>query len=147
MKRIFIKEEVCMGCRLCEIYCIVQHSRSKEILKAFKRETPRPLPRILIEEKGSISFALPCRHCEEPYCLEACMSGALYRDEQTGVILHHREQCVGCWMCVMVCPYGAISRDVREKKAASKCDLCGGKDPPVCVAKCPNEALVWVEIK
>ena len=146
MKRIFINEEFCIGCRLCEIYCLVQHSKSKEIIKAFKKETPRALPRILVEQKGTVSFALQCRHCEEPHCLEACMTGALYRDEKTGAILHHQEQCVGCWMCVMVCPYGAIQRDLNGKKVASKCDLCGGKETPVCVKKCPNEALKWREV-
>lgn len=146
MKRIFVKEEVCMGCRLCEIHCLVEHSNSKDIIKAFKKERPKPLPRVIVEEKGLVSFALQCRHCEEPHCLEACMSGALYRDEKTGAILHHREQCVGCWMCVMVCPYGAIRRDLNGKKVASKCDLCVGKEIPVCVTKCPNEALEYREV-
>ncbi len=146
MKRIFIKEEVCMGCRLCEIHCLVEHSNSKDIIKAFKKENPRPLPRVRVEEKGTISFALQCRHCEEPHCVEACMTGALFRDEKTGVILHHQEKCVGCWMCIMVCPYGAIQRDLNGKKVASKCDLCVGREMPVCVTKCPNEALVYREL-
>ncbi len=145
MKRIFVKEEFCMGCRLCEIHCIVEHSKSKDIIKAFKIEKPRALPRIMVEEKGSISFALQCRHCEEPYCLEACMSGALYRDEKTGAILHHKEQCVGCWMCVMVCPYGVIQRDLNGRKVALKCDLCAGREIPACVANCPNQALEYRE--
>lgn len=146
MKRIFPKEEVCIGCRLCEIYCLVEHSRSKDILKAFKKEKPKALPRILVEEKGNVSFGLQCRHCEQPYCLEACMSGALHRDERTGAILHEREQCVGCWMCIMVCPYGVIQRDLGEKKVASKCDLCAGKESPICVLKCPNQALEYREV-
>jgi carbon-monoxide dehydrogenase iron sulfur subunit len=45
----------------------------------------------------------------------------------------------------MVCPYGAIQRDLSGKKAASKCDLCAGKERPVCVMKCPNEALEYRE--
>ena len=146
MKRIFIKEEVCMGCRLCEIYCLVEHSKSKNIFKAFKEENPKALPRILVEERGALSFSLQCRHCEEPYCIEACMSGALYQDEKTGAVLHNKEQCVGCWMCLMVCPYGAIQRDLNGKKVASKCDLCVGKEMPVCVMKCPNEALEYKEV-
>lgn len=145
MKRIFAKEEVCMGCRLCEIYCLVEHSKSKDILKVFKKERPKPLSRIMVEEKGTVSLALQCRHCEEPHCLEACMSGALWRDEKTGAILHHQEQCVGCWMCIMVCPYGAIQRNLNGKKIASKCDLCVGKEIPVCVANCPNQALEYRE--
>jgi carbon-monoxide dehydrogenase iron sulfur subunit len=145
MKRIFVKEEVCIGCRLCEVHCLVEHSKSKNIIKAFKEENPKSLSRIVVEEKGNLSFGLQCRHCEEPYCLEACMSGALYQDEKTGAVLHNKEQCVGCWMCIMVCPYGAIQRDLTGKKAASKCDLCAGREVPVCVMKCPNEALEYRE--
>ncbi len=146
MKRIFVKEEFCMGCRLCEIYCLVEHSNSKDIIKAFKRESPRPISRIIVEEKGYLTFSLQCRHCEEPLCLEACMSGALYRDEKTGAVLHNRDQCVGCWMCIMVCPYGVIKRDLNGRKVSSKCDLCMGREIPVCVEKCPNQALNLKEV-
>jgi len=47
----------------------------------------------------------------------------------------------------MVCAFGAIQRNVVGRKAASKCDLCVGKEIPVCVVHCPNEALVFVEEK
>ena len=145
MKRIYAKEEVCMGCRLCEIHCLVAHSRSKKIIKAFKEEFPRAIPRLLVEESGVNSFALACRHCDDARCLESCMTGAIYRDEKTGAVLHDAEKCVGCWMCVMVCPTGAIRRDQRESKIASKCDLCQGEEKPACVSNCPNEELVFEE--
>ena len=141
MKRIYIKEDVCIGCRLCEIYCLVQHSKSKKIIKAYKGEYPKPIPRILVEEKGHVSFALQCRHCEDPPCIDACITGAMYRDKETGAILCDEDKCVGCWMCIMVCPFGLIMRDTEGKKVASICDLCYGEETPVCVANCPNEAL------
>jgi len=141
MKRIYIKEEYCIGCRLCEIHCLVQHSKSKKIIKAFKREFPRALPRILVEEKGYLSFAIQCRHCEEAPCIEACITGAMHRDKTTGAVLCNEDRCVGCWMCIMVCPFGVIKRNLERKKIASKCDLCQGEEMPVCVANCPNEAL------
>lgn len=141
MKRIYIKEEYCIGCRLCEIHCLVQHSKSKKIIKAFKKEFPRALPRILVEEKGYLSFAIQCRHCEEAPCIEACITGAMYRDKTTGAVLCDEDRCVGCWMCIMVCPLGVIKRNLEKKKIASKCDLCQGEEIPVCVANCPNEAL------
>jgi len=145
MKRVFAKEEVCIGCRLCEIHCLVEHSKSKKIVKAFREEFPRAMPRVMVEEKGGVSFAIQCRHCDEPYCAEACMTGALYKDEKTGAVLHDSDKCVGCWMCIMVCPFGAIQRDKQGKKIASKCDLCPSKEIPVCVVHCPNEALVFEE--
>lgn len=145
MKRIYIKEEVCIGCRLCEIHCLTQHSKSKRILKAYKGEFPRPLPRIHVEEEGHLSFALQCRHCEDAPCQEACITGAMHRDEETGAVVCDEDKCVGCWMCIMVCPFGVIKRDTKGKKIASKCDLCLGEETPVCVANCPNEALSYEE--
>ncbi|MCL6584729.1 MAG: 4Fe-4S dicluster domain-containing protein [bacterium] len=145
MKRIVIHEEYCMGCRLCEIHCLVQHSKSKQIIKAYKGEFPKPLPRVLVEEQGYLSFALQCRHCEDAPCLEACMTGSLHRDAETGAVICHEDKCVGCWMCIMVCPLGVIARRREGKKAASKCDLCAGEKIPVCVQHCPNEAITFEE--
>lgn len=141
MKRIVAREEFCLGCRLCEIHCIVQHSRSKKIIKAFREEKDSIVSGVEVEESGYVSFALQCRHCEEAPCLEACMTGAMHRDEETGAVLSDPDKCVGCWMCIMVCPVGAIRRGL-DRKVASKCDLCIGRETPACVANCPNEALV-----
>jgi carbon-monoxide dehydrogenase iron sulfur subunit len=145
-KRIVIQEEYCIGCRLCEVYCITQHSASKNILKAYRGEYPRPASGIVFEERGYMSFALQCRHCEEPPCVEACPTGALYLDEGNACVLHKRDTCVGCWMCIMVCPLGVIKPDCENSVVASKCDLCVEAEYPACVAHCPNEAIKLVEV-
>lgn len=147
MKKIYIKEEYCIGCRLCEIYCQVQHSKSKKIIKAFKEEQEELMPRVLVEEIGSNSFAIQCRHCVDAPCVTACISGAMKKNENTGVVTCDEDKCVGCWSCIMVCPYGVIKRNTTEKKIASKCDLCGGEEIPVCVKNCPNEALQLIEVE
>ncbi|MFH1904896.1 MAG: 4Fe-4S dicluster domain-containing protein [bacterium] len=146
MKRIRIDDKHCMGCRLCEVHCIVQHSKTKNILKTYTGEYPKPASRILLEKKGYVTFALQCRHCEDAPCLDACMSGAMYRDKETGAVLCDEDKCVGCWMCIMVCPFGVIDRS-SDRKIASKCDLCMGEDMPVCVKNCPNEALKYEDLK
>ena len=66
-----------MGCRLCEIHCLVEHSKSKDIIKAYKEEMPRALARIRVEEDKPISFALQCRHCDDAPCIKACITGAM----------------------------------------------------------------------
>ena len=103
-------------------------------------------PRLRVEQMGVSSFALQCRHCGDAQCLEACMTGAMHRDENGNVICDE-DKCVGCWMCLMVCPVGAVSPGAKGKtqKVASKCDLCGmqWKDAPPCVANCPNAALKY----
>ena len=144
MKRIVAREEHCIGCRLCEIHCLVQHSKSRKIIKAFRTERERIVPGVKVEQSGHVSFALQCRHCDEAPCIEACMTGSMRRDERTGVVLCDQETCVGCWMCIMVCPVGAVARGAN-RQVASKCDLCIGTDTPACVANCPNEAIVCEE--
>jgi carbon-monoxide dehydrogenase iron sulfur subunit len=146
MKRIVIHEEYCIGCRLCEIHCLVQHSQSRDIVKAFKVEQPRVMSRVLVEESGPVSFALQCRQCLEPSCLEACISGAMHRDEETGAVVCDESRCVGCWMCIMVCPTGSIQQNLKGTRISSKCDLCYGAEVPACVAHCPNDALTYEEI-
>jgi carbon-monoxide dehydrogenase iron sulfur subunit len=148
MKRIHADERYCIGCRLCEVHCLVAHSRSRHIIKAFREEVDTARPRVLVEEMGCDTFALQCRHCEDAPCLDACMTGAMHRDEQTGAVICDEDRCVGCWMCLMVCPLGAISMGGGEgddRKVASKCDLCGMEfeGAPPCVANCPNEALSY----
>ncbi len=145
MKIIYPREEVCIGCRYCEIYCSVEHSKTKDIIKAFKMEGHRPVPRVTMVYNGPVSFALQCRHCDEPDCVYACITGAMYKDRETGVVIHDARKCVGCWTCMMVCTKGAISRDETRGKIASKCDLCPDREVPACVANCPNEALVYIE--
>ncbi len=146
MRRVYVKEEVCIGCHLCEVYCQLQHAQSKDLIKAFKRESPSPLPRLRVEEKGAVSFSVCCQQCDEAPCVYACLTGAINRDRMTGVIKVDEEKCVGCWTCILVCPFGAIRRDTKQRKTV-KCDLCEGENVPVCVTNCPNEALVYVEVQ
>ena len=67
-------------------------------------------------------------------------------DEKTRLVVHDTEKCMGCWTCIMVCPYGAIKMDGSSPKVIAKCDLCSELDVPACVANCPNEALVYKEV-
>jgi carbon-monoxide dehydrogenase iron sulfur subunit len=144
-RRIVAHEEHCIGCRLCEIHCVVQRSKSRKIIKAFRTERAGIVPGVKVEESGSVSFALQCRHCDDAPCIEACMTGAMRRDARTGAVLCDADRCVGCWMCIMVCPMGAVLRGA-DRRVVSKCDLCIGEDVPACVANCPNEAIVLEEL-
>ncbi|MCX7716436.1 MAG: 4Fe-4S dicluster domain-containing protein [Endomicrobia bacterium] len=144
MKKIVAKEEYCMGCKLCEVYCSTKNSKSKDIIKTFKSKGGKILSSIVVEEKQHITFAIQCRHCEDAPCVYSCLTSAMYKTDK-GVVLHDKNKCVGCWMCVMVCPFGIIKPDLDTKKVASKCDLCIDKEILVCVENCPNEALILIE--
>lgn len=145
MKTIHIREEVCIACHLCEVYCRLAHSPVNDLIKTFRQKSP-PLPRLRVEEKRPVSFSLRCRHCDEPPCAYACLTGAIRKDPETGTVIVDEEKCIGCWTCMLVCPIGAIQRDTEHGRMV-KCDLCLGRDMPACVANCPNEALVLVDTR
>lgn len=139
MDKIYCDITKCVGCRSCEIACCVEHSKAKDIFAAIK-EAPRPKKRVKTQNTGEKIISLHCQHCEDAPCIKACMSGALSKDEKTGATLNNKDKCVGCWMCVMSCPFGAIVCDI-ENHIAIKCDLCPDRDDFACVVACPTGAL------
>jgi len=141
MKRIYVNEKWCLGCHLCEYNCAFANSGETNMVKALMNVKIRP--RIRVEEHGNVHFAVSCRHCTDPICVKSCISGAL--SIKDGVIEIDHKKCVGCYTCVLVCPYGAISQS--ENGAMQKCELClKNKDgKPACVEGCPNGAIVYEE--
>lgn len=140
MKRIYVQEEWCLGCHLCEYYCAFANSGQPDMARALKGIEIHP--RIRIEEKGDVSFAVSCRHCHDPLCVKSCISGALTMDEE-GLIAIDKNKCVGCFTCIMACPFGAVSPGAET--AVQKCELCTDNQSgsPACVAHCPNQAIVF----
>jgi carbon-monoxide dehydrogenase iron sulfur subunit len=146
MKCIVIKEEACIGCGLCQVYCTVEHSKSKDTIKAYLKEQPKPISRARVETNKPKSLSIRCQHCKDTPCVTACLTGAMTVDKETGHVIHDAEKCIGCWTCIMVCPYGAVKPDF-SRKIIIKCDLCPDLEIPACVANCPNEALVYEEVE
>ena len=141
MKRVYVNEEWCLGCHLCEYNCAFANSHLSNMVKALKDKEFRPM--IRIEGKDKITFAVSCRHCEDPLCIKGCISGALHREN--GVVMIDKQKCVGCYTCVLLCPYGAVMPTL-DGKAAQKCELCvGNSGIPACVTGCPNRAIVFEE--
>ena len=140
-KEIFVRLDRCMGCHTCEIACAVEHSDSKTLYGAMG-EKPGPKKRVYVEWVP-LDNRVPvlCRHCEEAPCMHACISGAITRSDD-GVVLTNAEKCIGCWTCVMVCPYGVIGRQSETHKAY-RCDRCPELETPACVDACPTHALVY----
>ena len=141
MKRAYVNEKWCMGCHLCEYYCAFANSGEDDMVKALKDVQIHP--RIQIEEKDQVSFAVSCRHCEEPLCVKGCIAGAF--SIQDGVISIDEERCVGCYTCILSCPYGAVMPS--DHGVVQKCELCinNATGQPACVAGCPNNAIVFEE--
>lgn len=139
MKRIYVNEKWCLGCHLCEYYCAFAGTKDSDMARALK--DIRINPKIRIEEKGDICFAVSCRHCEEPLCAKGCITGAL--SVKDGIIIIDKDKCVSCYTCILCCPYGAVSPS--ENGAVEKCELCVkySAGEPMCVKGCPNGAIVF----
>lgn len=147
----------------CEIACVSEHSPGTP----YRAEMPsRPeseqKTRIFIDSAGGgKAVPLVCRHCADPQCLAACMAGCMQKDPETGVVTNegHEQKCVGCWMCIMACPFGVINMvnataslhpsaaHGAEENRAVKCDFCPARDTPACIDACPNQALHIVSVE
>jgi anaerobic carbon-monoxide dehydrogenase iron sulfur subunit len=143
MKQLYYDIKKCLGCKSCEIACSVAHSATQDILKAI-REEKLSLSRKKVLHSKDKNYPVSCRHCKEPKCVDACMAFALVYDKEKGLVNHDESRCVGCWMCVMTCPYSAIRPDIKQKIPV-RCDKCKDKDEPACVAACPTKAIIWQE--
>lgn len=141
MRRVYGNERWCLGCHLCEFRCAFANSGERHMEIALKDITINP--RIRIEEKNNISYAVACRHCDDAICQKSCIAGAL--SKKNGVVEINKEKCVGCHTCVLVCPYGAIMPS--ESGVMQKCELCTKNSfgVPQCVEGCPNSAIVFEE--
>ncbi len=135
--RIYTNHELCSGCRACTIACAVAHKGVAD--------QSRGAIQILRDAFSGYEFQAVCRQCDEPECVAACMATALSREPGTGRVLFDEERCIGCWMCVMVCPHQAIVRDEDAGKAI-RCDQCYGRELPACVAACSTGAIQCVEM-
>jgi carbon-monoxide dehydrogenase iron sulfur subunit len=87
-------------------------------------------------------MAIQCRHCEDPICVYACITGAMSKDPATGIVRFDQSRCIGCGTCVLMCPNGAVQLDDRGRRVALKCEMCRDRGFPSCVEHCPNDALI-----
>ncbi len=137
--------EVCIACGLCTVWCKVEHSESPNIYKSFRSGTPQTMSCVRVEQEGHLSLAVQCRHCDEPICVYACITGAMNKDRTTGLVTVDQLRCIGCGTCVLMCPNGAVHLHERAGRVAIKCDLCHIRGFPSCVEHCPNDALILEE--
>lgn len=144
MRRVLLREELCIGCGLCRVYCEAHHAGNDDPLKSLKKRIAPPAGGIRVERSGSRCLSVRCRHCSHATCIDACLTGAMYRDERTGLVLIDADRCIGCGTCMLVCPLGAIRRD-EETGRAVKCEGCQDLDVPRCMSACPNGALIVAE--
>ena len=154
MNKLTAKIERCSGCKRCELACMAEHSDTGNYILA-TLSGPEPKTRIFVDSVSDRPIPVLCRHCTDALCVSACMAGCMQKDPETEVVSNegYEQKCVGCWMCIMACPYGVISPsfDIVEMgrndfAQAIKCDFCPRRDTPACVEVCPDYVLAVSEI-
>lgn len=126
---LFIDANKCTGCRLCESVCSLHHAGVCNPVRSRIRV-------IRFEDQG-LDVPMMCQHCADPVCADVCPADAIRKDQSTGVVSTDTSRCIGCKLCVMVCPFGGASVDVDG--AVIRCDLCAGE--PRCAMFCQTGAV------
>jgi len=132
-----IRAENCTGCRMCELAC-----------SSFKEGEFIPdRARIRVIENRLEGWSHPsvCLQCEEPMCMSVCPEQAISRTTTPlgdPVVRVDADKCIGCYSCMVACPFGAIG--FFPKLKAVKCDLCDGS--PQCVEFCFYDCLQFVDL-
>jgi formate dehydrogenase iron-sulfur subunit len=84
-----------------------------------------------------------CKHCTNAGCLDACPTGAILRTEFETVVIQ-ADVCNGCGYCIPACPFGVITREPDDGRAA-KCTLCYDRLQdglePACAKACPTDSI------
>ncbi len=128
MKSLLIDLDKCALCSNCDVKCNYPCHEENNGMLALKE--------ILI-------FKYICRHCEKPLCVEICPKNALKKEN--GIIKRYSLLCTGCELCLIVCPFGVITKDILTIKT-SVCDLCKDRDP-ICAETCKYNAIKFGKIK
>ncbi|MDK2985113.1 MAG: anaerobic carbon-monoxide dehydrogenase iron sulfur subunit [Clostridia bacterium] len=155
---IYADPRKCLGCKNCELACAIAHADCD--LQTAVTQGLQLQPRNSVVQVDDMVMPMQCRQCEDAPCALACPIGAIYQED--GLVKINEKNCVGCKVCVMVCPFGAITiradkkegGNSRTKKAkARKCDLCYSriKDNKekscACIEACPTKAIMLIDLE
>ncbi|MBS7625201.1 4Fe-4S dicluster domain-containing protein [Candidatus Bathyarchaeota archaeon] len=114
----------CSGCRRCEIVCSLKHE-GKIWPEASRIRVFMLIPGIEVPHL--------CAQCQDYPCIDACPSGALSANKETGAVIVNKEKCIACGRCIDACP-GKVPFIHPAERYAVICDLCNGD--PECVKVC-----------
>lgn len=145
----------CAGCKACAMACKDRNdldlgTKYRKVIDyaggTWDTSGTIPVPSNIF----SYSVSLACNHCANPACVENCPTGAMAKDEETGIVTSDPEVCIGCGACVSSCPYDE-PRIVGDTPHSGKCDMCydlvsQGQNPR-CVDACIMRCLKFGDIE
>ena len=147
----FFNSSSCSGCKACQAACKDKHGL--EVGRLWRRVYEvsgggwRQEGAAWISDAYAYNLSIACNHCEQPTCVEACPTTALYK-RPDGLVLIDPQRCIGCRYCTWACPYGAPQYDLQTR-VMTKCTGCvdylEAGLPPACVAACPLRVLDFGE--
>ena len=143
----------CIGCRTCEIACVLAHSATDAMVKM----SPASFnPRLTVVKTTRVSTPVQCRQCEDAPCAAVCPTGTLVLRNNTVEVIPSR--CIGCKSCMIACRFGVIEvlpceATLSDRPLVSgthveavKCDLCAHRaNGPACVEVCPTKAISVID--
>ena len=93
---VLAEPRLCIGCYTCMPACVAAHQAVG--LQAH--------PRLFVTHTPAGTMPVQCRHCDDAPCAKVCPVGAIVR--AGGAIQLNENTCIGCKMCALACPFGAI---------------------------------------
>lgn len=101
----------CTRCEACVVACAAENNVAPLGGRASGSARPihwmdmlEPDPRRAPWELGPWPVPVPCMHCENAPCVQACPVGASYHSDD-GIVIQVWERCIGCRACMLACPY------------------------------------------
>ena len=93
----------CVGCGGCDLACKSENNTPVGIDWASHTvETLGVFPETKYEHVPTL-----CNHCEDAPCTRVCPTKAMHTDE-TGMVIHDPDICIGCKSCILADPYKVI---------------------------------------
>jgi carbon-monoxide dehydrogenase iron sulfur subunit len=89
-----------------------------------------------------ISVPTTCEQCEDAPCALVCPTAAMHTDPRLNRVAWDETKCIGCRMCSLACPFGAVAYETSRSRIL-KCDLCDGT--PECAVFCPVGAIEYLD--
>jgi len=130
----------CVGCRCCEVACNEQNNNPADTKWRRVGEMEGGDFPIFTQLFNSMS----CNHCIDPECLKGCPTNSYIKIEETGIVIHEDDSCIGCQYCTWNCPYGVPTYH-EERNIVTKCHMCHERlevgQTPACVQACPSGAI------
>ncbi len=168
---IYYDSSSCTGCKGCQVACKcwnnlpspTELNYDAQFFTGTYQNPPdiNSMTRLIMtfnEENGGtkgVKWAFgrrACQHCTDAPCAAICPSGAIYKDEETGLVPIDPTKCIGCQYCSIACPFdvpryyesGGVE-SVFKRTVINKCNGCIDRVreglSPACVTTCQPGAL------